>query len=67
MEQQHFNSILSSTRMVVEGALGRFKGRFRCLLKRNDNTLKYLPVKIAACCVPHNICEARGDDFKEEC
>ena len=67
MEQQHFNSILSSARMVVEGALGRLKGRFRCLLRRNDTTLKYLPVKIAACCVLHNICETRGDDFQEEC
>ena len=58
MEQQHFTSILSSARMVVEGALG---------LKRNDTTLKYLPVKIAACCVRHNICETRGDDLGEEC
>lgn len=67
MEQQQFNSVLSSARMVVEGALGRLKGRFRCLLKRNDTTLKYLPVKIAACCVLHNISETRGDDFQEEC
>ena len=67
MEQQHFNSILSSARMVVAGALGRLKNRFRCLLKRNDTTLKYLPVKIAACCVLLNICETRGDDLGEEC
>ena len=67
IEQQHLNSILSSARMVVEGALGRLKNRVRCLLKRNDTTLKYLPVKIAACCVLHNICETRGDDLGEEC
>ena len=67
MEQQHFNSILSSARMVVEGALGRLKNRFRCLLKRNDTTLKYLPVKIATYCVLHNICETRGDHLGEEC
>ena len=58
MEQQHFTSILSSARMVVEGALG---------LKRNDTAWKYLPVKIAACCVLHKICETRGDDLGEEC
>ena len=64
MEQQHFNSILSSARMVVKGALGRLKGGFCCLVNRNDTIFKYLPFKIAACCVLQNICETR-DDFQE--
>lgn len=64
--QARFNKCLSSARMVVEGALGRLKCRFRCLLKRNDTSLEYLPVKIAACCVLHNICEVTGDMFQQE-
>lgn len=52
--------------MVVEGAFGRLKSRFRCLLKRNDTSLQKLPVKIAACCVLHNICETNGEKFNTE-
>ena len=52
--------------MVVEAAFGRLKGRFRCLLKRVDTTLKYLPKKIAACVVLHNLCEMKDESFSEE-
>ena len=65
-EKLHFNYRLSRARMVVEGAFGRLKGRFRCLLKRNDTTLKYLPVKVAACCVLHNLCELHHEAFNDE-
>ena len=65
-EQLAFNYRLSRARNVVEGAFGRLKGRFRCLLTRNNTTLKYLPSKIASCCVLHNLCETRGDGFHEE-
>ena len=61
-----FNYHLSKARMVVEAAFGRLKGRFRCLLRRSDTSLKYLPAKIAACCVLHNICELRNDVFNNE-
>ena len=65
-EETKFNKCLSGARMVVEGALGRLKCRFRCLLKRNDTSLQYLPAKIAACCVLHNICQVAGDVFQQE-
>ena len=65
-EQLYFNYQLSRARMVVEGAFGRLKGRFRCLLKRNDTSLEYLPAKISACCVLHNLCELKSVTFLEE-
>ena len=64
--QIQFNKRLSSARMVVEGAFGRLKCRFRCLLKRNDTSLEKLPFKIAACCALHNICEMNGEKFNPE-
>ena len=42
------------------------KGRFRCMLKRIDSTLKCLPAKIASCVVLHNLCEMREEAFSEE-
>ena len=52
--------------MVLEGVLGRLKRRFCCLLKRNDTSLQYLPAKIVACCVLHNVCQVTGDVFQQE-
>ena len=65
-EQAIFNAILRRARMIVEVAFGRLKGRFQCLLKRIDTTLKYLPAKIASCVVLHNLCEMREEAFSEE-
>lgn len=53
-------------RFVVEHAFGRLKGRWRCLLKRNDTSLKYIIRQIAACCVLHNICEMQDEEFMAE-
>lgn len=64
--QSKFNYRLSRARMVAECDFGRLKGRFRCLLKRNDTTLEYLPAKIASCCILHNICELHSDAFLDE-
>ena len=52
-----FNYRLSQARIVVENAFGRLKGRWRCLLKRNDAQLQHIPHVIAACVTLHNICE----------
>ena len=45
--------------MVVENAFGHLKGRWRCLLKRNDTATYNVPTLITACCVLHNVCEHR--------
>ncbi|CAB4041206.1 Hypothetical predicted protein, partial [Paramuricea clavata] len=63
--QKHFNTCLSKARFVVEHAFGRLKGRWRCLMKRNDATLKYVIAQISACCVLHNLCKLQ-QDFLEE-
>ncbi|MCJ8730976.1 hypothetical protein PDJAM_G00190580 [Pangasius djambal] len=65
-EQRHFNSQLRSARMVVENAFGRLKGRWRCLLKRNDVDVTFMPDIVTACCILHNVCELNKEDFLPE-
>ena len=65
-EQVNFNKILSMTRVVVENAYGRLKGRFRSIAKRLDLNVENVCLVIAACCVLHNFCEVMGEDFSEE-
>ena len=60
-----FNYRLSRARMVVENAFGRLKGRWRRLLKRNDMSLKNVPVIISACCVLHHLCEKNCDSYDD--
>ena len=64
--QRRFNYQLSRARMVVECAFGRLKGRWRCLMKRNDTDLSFMPTVVSACCVLHNLCEVHHDDFNDE-
>lgn len=61
VEQNNYNYKLCSTRIIVENAFGRLKGRWRCLLKRLDSATTNVPTIIAACCVLHNICESNSD------
>ncbi|XP_034945948.1 protein ANTAGONIST OF LIKE HETEROCHROMATIN PROTEIN 1-like [Chelonus insularis] len=53
----NYNRSHSSSRMMVERAIGMLKGRFRSLLdklpiKRTD----LIPYYIVSCCILHNIC-----------
>ncbi|KAI2645889.1 Protein ANTAGONIST OF LIKE HETEROCHROMATIN PROTEIN 1 [Labeo rohita] len=50
-EKRHFNHRLSSARIVVENASERLKGRWRCLLKRNDININTVSNVVLACCV----------------
>ena len=59
---RNFNYRLSRARMTVENAFGRLKGRWRCLLKRNDSSITNVTNVIAACVVLHNVCELYGDE-----
>lgn len=62
-QQRHYNYRLSSARMVVENAFGRLKGRWRCLLKRNDVNTALMSDVVAVCCVLHNICELNKEVY----
>ncbi|XP_025032360.1 putative nuclease HARBI1 [Python bivittatus] len=62
--QQRFNEYADAARTVLGVAFGRLRGRWRCLTKRNDTDVSFLPTLIAACCTLHNVCEARGDVFQ---
>ena len=64
-EKRYFNYRLSRARMVVEGAFGRLKGRWRCLLKRYDTSLEFVPNTVTACCVLHNICQVHNEYFDQ--
>ncbi|XP_041950967.1 protein ANTAGONIST OF LIKE HETEROCHROMATIN PROTEIN 1-like [Alosa sapidissima] len=65
-EQHTYNYRLSSARLAVEMAFGRLKGRWRCLLKRNDCKLELSKKMTLTCCVLHNICEEHGDRCIED-
>lgn len=64
-ERAELNKQFSSALSAAKVAFGHLKGRWCCLLKRNDADLSFLPTLIAACCTLHNICESRGDPFHE--
>ena len=55
-DQRYFNYRLSRARMVVEGAFGQLKGRWRILLRKNECHIKTLRSMSLACIVLHNIC-----------
>lgn len=65
-EQRRFTYTLSSACSVVDTAFMRLKGRWRCLLKKNDIDVSIMSRVVVACCVLHNICENRGDSFLPE-
>ncbi|KAM9314090.1 uncharacterized protein KZ484_023919 [Pholidichthys leucotaenia] len=63
-EEQHtFNQTVSRVRVAVENAFCRLKGRWRCLLKRNDCDIALAKSMVVTCCALHNLCESRGEDF----
>ena len=65
-EEKSFNYALSRSRVVVENVFGRLKGRFQCLSKRLDTSVGNTVIIVSACCVLHNFCELRNQDFPEE-
>ncbi|KAL8607070.1 hypothetical protein ACOMHN_005096 [Nucella lapillus] len=62
-QQRGFNYQVSKTRMAVEIALGRLKGRWRILLKTAECSIDNVPDVVLACCVLHNMCEVWGEHF----
>ncbi|XP_070530044.1 putative nuclease HARBI1 [Cardiocondyla obscurior] len=69
--QKNYNYCLSSSRMVVERAIGLLKGRWRSLLHhlamgslKRETTRFRIPYYFIACCVLHNICLLRNDELE---
>ena len=60
-DQRYFNYRLSRARMVVEGAYGQLKGRWRLLLRKSEGNHYELKIATLACMVLHNVCLERGD------
>ena len=60
-EQNYFNYRLSRARMVIEGAFGKLKGRWRALYRKCESKANTMKAKTLACIVPHNMCVRRGD------
>ena len=61
-----FNIKHSNTRVVVENAFGRLKGRFRSIHKRLDLNVENSCNVVAACCVLHNYCEYLHEFFNDQ-
>lgn len=62
--KKKFNKELSKARIIAEHAFGILKGRWRVLLKRLDEEQERVPDTIIACCVLHNICVLRRDEYE---
>nr|XP_060615329.1 uncharacterized protein LOC132765152 [Anolis sagrei ordinatus] len=63
--KQLFNDTVGRCRTIVDYAFERLRGRWRCLLSRLDVRERYAPRVIVACCILHNICEARGEPLQD--
>lgn len=63
-QQVNFNQKLNQARVVVENAFSRLKGRWRCMLKRNDCDGNLVRSLALTCCALHNLCESRGETFE---
>lgn len=64
--QRLYNLTTSRARAVVEHAFGRLKGRWRCLLKRNDCNIELVKDITLTACVLHNLCERHCETFDVE-
>ena len=64
--EARFNLALSRSRVVVENAFGRLKGRFQCIAKRLDTTLDHTVNIVTTCCILHNFCIITKQRFLHE-
>ena len=59
-QQSHFNYRLSRARMVVEGAYGQLKGRWRHLMRKSGGVHER-KLATLACMILHNVCLDNSD------
>ena len=65
-DQSRFNKAMNKSRVVVERAFGKLKCRWRGLLKVLEESTRKVPHTILACCILHNICALRSDEFDHD-
>ena len=63
-EERHFTQQLSSARAVVEKAIRRLKGRWRCLEGLRHYHLPIQSKTVLSCAVLHNILEAQREHYE---
>ena len=64
-KQRYFNYRLSCARMITDGAYGQLKGRWRVLLRRNENGPHEAKTATLTCMVLHNICIEKADTISK--
>lgn len=64
--QHALNEKVGEVQKISKEAFMRLKGRWKCLQKRTEVKLQDLPVVLGACCVLHNICEMRNEEFSPD-
>uniref|UniRef100_A0A8C4RM29 Putative nuclease HARBI1 n=1 Tax=Erpetoichthys calabaricus TaxID=27687 RepID=A0A8C4RM29_ERPCA len=64
--QRTYNSIICTARSVIDNAFDRLQGRWQCLVKRSDCNVNLVKSMVLTCCILHNLCESRGEVFREE-
>ncbi|MGH0151213.1 UNVERIFIED_CONTAM: hypothetical protein FKN15_060192 [Acipenser sinensis] len=65
-EKEAFNYTMGRVRVVIEQSFGRLKGRWCILLKRMEQNLQNTTNIAGACCILHNICEARNVAYDKQ-
>ena len=55
-EQRYFNYRLSRARMIIEGAFGQLKGRWRVLMRKCESKTYAVKMMTLATIVLHNLC-----------
>lgn len=65
-QEQYFGLKVCSSRMVIECAFGRLKGRFMMLKRALDINIDEVPNVIYACFVLHNFCELNRENIASD-
>ena len=65
-KQRYFNYRLSRARMIVEGAYGQLKGRWRYLTRKSESSPFEAKIATLACMVLHNACLENGDTIPKK-
>ena len=52
-QETRYNVASSKSRVVIENAFGRLKGRFQCLSRSLDTSVQKTVSIVAACCALH--------------